>query len=101
MINNNDIMKKLRIALHLKDTDVISILKLAEFEVSPSELSAIFRNEDHPNYRACGDQLLRRFLDGLIIRNRGALAPKKKETPKPSPEMWKKTDESWERKKKS
>ena len=72
-------MKKLRIALHLRDTDIMEILKLAEFEVSPSELSAIFRKEDQENYRPCGDQLLRRFLDGLIIRNRGELAPKKSE----------------------
>ena len=78
MINNNDIMKKLRVALKLRDSDIIEILKLAEFEVSESELSAIFRREEHSNYRECGDQLLRRFLDGLIIRNRG----KKEENPK-------------------
>jgi uncharacterized protein YehS (DUF1456 family) len=73
MISNNDIMKKLRVALKLKDTDIIDILKLAEFETTPSQLSAIFRKEDHPNYVACGDQILRRFLDGLIIRNRGKM----------------------------
>ena len=73
MINNNDIMKKLRVALKLKDTDIIDILKLAEFETTPSELSAIFRKEDHQNYMPCGDQILRRFLDGLIIRNRGKM----------------------------
>ncbi len=73
MLTNNDIMKKLRVALTLKDTDIIDILKLAEFEATPSELSAIFRKEDHPNYMACGDQLLRRFLDGLIIHNRGKM----------------------------
>jgi uncharacterized protein YehS (DUF1456 family) len=73
MINNNDIMKKLRVALKLKDTDIIDILKLAEFETTPIELSAIFRKEDHPNYMPCGDQILRRFLDGLIIRNRGKM----------------------------
>ena len=66
-------MKKLRVALMLKDTDIIDILKLADFEMTPSELSAIFRREDHPNYMACGDQILRRFLDGLIIRNRGKM----------------------------
>jgi len=73
MLNNNDIMKKLRVALKLRDTDIIDILKLAEFETTPSELSAIFRKEDHDNYMPCGDQLLRRFLDGLIIRNRGKM----------------------------
>jgi len=81
MINNNDIMKKLRVALKLKDTDIIDILKLAEFETTPTELSAIFRKEDHVNYMPCGDQILRRFLDGLIIRNRG----KMEKVPKPAP----------------
>lgn len=75
MITNNDIMKKLRIALHYKDTDIIEVLKLAEFDISETELSAIFRREDHPKYMPCGDQLLRRFLDGLIIKNRGKREP--------------------------
>ena len=76
MLNNNDIMKKLRVALKLRDTDIIEILKLAEFETTPTELSAFFRKEDHPNYKQCGDQIVRRFLDGLIIRNRGKMPPK-------------------------
>lgn len=71
MLNNNDIMKKLRIALSLRDDDIIAILKLAEFDITPTELSAIFRKEGHPHYVPCGDQILRRFLDGLIVRNRG------------------------------
>lgn len=71
MLNNNQILWKIRIALKLKDTDIIEILKLADFEISKSELSALFRREDHENYKECGDQILRRFLDGLIIHNRG------------------------------
>ena len=70
-MTNNDILKKLRIALNLKDTDIIDILKLADFDISKSELSALFRSEDQRNYKECGDQILRRFLNGLIIRNRG------------------------------
>ena len=70
-MTNNDIFKKLRIALSLKDFEIINILKLAEFKMSKAELSAIFRKEDHPNYRECGDQVLRNFLNGLIIKNRG------------------------------
>lgn len=71
MIGNNDILWKLRIALKLKDTDIIEILKLADFEITKTELSALFRKKGHENYKQCGDQILRRFLDGLIIRNRG------------------------------
>jgi len=71
MLTNNDILKKLRVALSFKDTDIIECLDLVEFKITKSELSAIFRNIDHPNYKECGDQLLRNFLNGLIIKNRG------------------------------
>jgi uncharacterized protein YehS (DUF1456 family) len=71
MLTNNDILKKLRVALSFKDTDIIECLELVEFKVSKSELAALFRNIDHPNYKECGDQLLRNFLNGLIIKNRG------------------------------
>ena len=70
-MTNNDILKKLRIALSLKDHEIIEILKLADFDLSKSELSAIYRREDHPNYVPCGDQILRKFLNGLIIKHRG------------------------------
>ncbi len=69
-ISNNDILRKLRIALELKDTDIIAILKLAGFNLSKSELSALFRAPDHRNYQECGDQLLRNFVRGLGVRNR-------------------------------
>jgi uncharacterized protein YehS (DUF1456 family) len=88
-LTNNDIMKKLRVALQLRDTDIIEILKLVNFTVSKSELAAIFRNEDHPNYVACGDQLLRNFLNGLVIYKRGPKADgggnEKKENNTPEP----------------
>jgi uncharacterized protein YehS (DUF1456 family) len=77
MLTNNDILKKLRVALSLRDEDIIEILKLADFEVTKSELTALFRKEDHPNYKPCGDQLLRNFLNGLVTYKRGPM-PKKK-----------------------
>ncbi|GAA5194477.1 DUF1456 family protein [Ferrimonas gelatinilytica] len=64
-LSNNEILRKLRIALTLKDDDIIAILKLAGFRISKSELSALFRSPDHRNYQACGDQLLRNFVRGL------------------------------------
>lgn len=67
-MNNNDIFKKLRIAFDMKDTDIIDTLQLADFKITKSELSALFRNKDHRNYKLCGDQLLRNFLEGLITR---------------------------------
>ena len=69
-LTNNVILKKLRIALQLKDDDILSILKSGLFEISKSELSAIFRKEGQRNYKECKDQLLRKFLKGLTIKHR-------------------------------
>ncbi|TJZ63196.1 DUF1456 family protein [Sphingobacterium olei] len=70
-MSNNDIMKKLRVALKFTDDDIVEVLALVDFRVTKTELSAIFRKEDHPNFKPCGDQLLRNFLNGLIIYKRG------------------------------
>jgi uncharacterized protein YehS (DUF1456 family) len=83
-MTNNDILKKLRVALKLKDFEILEILKLSNFEMSKAELSALFRKEDHPNYQECGDQVLRKFLNGLITKNRGP-RPEKKESKSAKP----------------
>ena len=70
-LTNNDIFKKLRVAHKLRDEEIVEICKLVDFNVSKSELGAIFRGENHKNYMNCGDQMLRNFLNGLIIHLRG------------------------------
>ena len=70
-MTNNDILKKLRVALQLRNDEIVNILKLVDFKVTETELSALFRSEDHPKFKRCGDQFLRNFLNGLIIHKRG------------------------------
>ena len=70
-MTNNIVLKKLRVALELKEEDMHAILNAADFPVSKPELSALFRKAGHNNYRPCGDQLLRNFLRGLTTRVRG------------------------------
>jgi uncharacterized protein YehS (DUF1456 family) len=69
-LGNNDILRSVRIALELKDEDIIAIMALAGVELSKPELTALFRKRGHPNYRACGDQFLRNFLVGLTAKYR-------------------------------
>jgi len=78
-LTNNDILKKIRVALKLRDDDIQEILSLVGFKISKSELGAFFRKEDHPKYMELQDQILRNFLNGLIIYKRGM--EKKKEVP--------------------
>lgn len=71
-INNNVVLKKLRVAFELKDVDLHAIFDDAGFAVSKPELTAFFRAPEHSNYRVCGDQMLRNFLKGLTLRVRKA-----------------------------
>lgn len=71
-ISNNLVLKKLRVAFELKDADMHAIFDAAGFPVTKPELSALFRQRDHRNFRPCGDQLLRNFLKGLTLRVRAA-----------------------------
>lgn len=78
-LSNNDIFKKLRVALKLRDDDIVDICKLVDFNVSKAELGAIFRKEGHEKYMECGDQILRNFLNGLVIHLRGPMPDKRTE----------------------
>ena len=70
-LTNNLVLKKLRVAFEMKDADMHQAFEAAGFPISKPELSALFRQPDHRNFRACGDQLLRNFLKGLTLRVRG------------------------------
>jgi uncharacterized protein YehS (DUF1456 family) len=64
-INNNIILRKLKIALDLQADDILRILAISGLEISSHELSAFFRKPDHKHFRKCKDQILRNFVDGI------------------------------------
>lgn len=67
-IDNNVVLKQLRIALSLRSDDVHAILKAGGSAMSVSEAGALFRKPDARNFRQCGDQVLRQFIAGLVKR---------------------------------
>ncbi|NVN98562.1 MAG: DUF1456 family protein [Geobacteraceae bacterium] len=69
-LTNNDILKKLRIALDLKEDDLAETLKLADIVISKQEISALFRKQGNKHYRECNDQLLGGFIKGLGLRGK-------------------------------
>jgi len=71
VLTNNAVLKKLRIALDLKEDDLIGILKLAGITLSKHELTAMFRKHGHKHYKDCSDKFLMDFLKGLAIRIKG------------------------------
>ena len=64
-LNNNIILRKLKIALDLKADDILDLFALTDVKLSKHELSAFFRKPNHNSYRPCMDQYLRNFLTAL------------------------------------
>lgn len=69
-LDNNQIFRKLKIALSLKDTDVVEIMNLAEYRISKHEVNAFLRAPKQRQYREMLDQALRNFIKGLQIKYR-------------------------------
>jgi uncharacterized protein YehS (DUF1456 family) len=67
-LNNNIVFRKLKIALNLKDDNILEILALADMRISKHELSAFFRNPDQEQFRPCKDQILRNFIHGMQVK---------------------------------
>ena len=67
-LSNNEILKKLRIALELKEDDVLAVFKNVDFVVTKAELGSFFRKEGHRNYRKCPEQVLKKFIKGLSTK---------------------------------
>ena len=69
-LNNNQILRKLKIALSMKEEDMLEIFALRGFRISKHEVSAFFRNPSQHQYRDCKDQVMRNFLMGLQMKYR-------------------------------
>ncbi len=67
----NDILRRLRYALDIKDLTMIKIFKLSEYEITRSDLIDLLKKDEDEGYVECSGEVMERFLDGLIIHKRG------------------------------
>lgn len=64
-LSTNEVLKKLRIALSMRDEEMLAIFGKAEFVVTKAELGSFFRKEGQRNFSKCPEQVLRKFIHGL------------------------------------
>lgn len=91
MMDNNDILIRLRYALEIKNKEMAEIFKLGGVEVSVPDVILILTKSDEDeeesgNQIKCNNSMLDSFLNGLIIYKRGKQEPKpgQPDTPEPS-----------------
>ncbi len=66
-LTNNVILKKVRIALELEARDLDNAFMLADYELSPHEISSLFRKPGTKHYIECSDEVFERFFNGLSL----------------------------------
>jgi uncharacterized protein YehS (DUF1456 family) len=79
-MTNNDIIKRIRYTFDYSDQTMIDLFKLGGAEVTREQVSNWLKKEEDTDYTNLVDKMLSTFLNGLIIKNRGA---KDGETPIP------------------
>lgn len=67
-VNNNLVLKQLRIALALRSDEIYTLMVAGGGKVGKTEVGAFFRSPEARNYRRCGDQAVRWFLSGLAAQ---------------------------------
>ena len=70
-MTNNDVLRRLRYILNIKDTKIIKILALVNYQVPLPRVVSWLKKEEDEDFTQCTDKDLSAFLDGLIIEKRG------------------------------
>ena len=64
-LTNNLILKKVRVAMELKEAELVILFALGEVTLTKRQIGSLFRKEGGKNFKECSDELLMAFLDGL------------------------------------
>jgi uncharacterized protein YehS (DUF1456 family) len=64
-LTNNLILKKVRVAMELKETELVILFALGEVSITKRQIGSLFRKEGGKNFKVCSDELLDAFLEGL------------------------------------
>jgi len=68
---NNDILRRICTIFDFNEEKILSIFKLGQCDISPKQLTDLFKEKDDSAYKELLDVELASFLNGLIIEKRG------------------------------
>lgn len=71
-MDSNELNRRVRYALSLDDADVVDIMRMSVYKPNAEQVASWRLKEGEPGFIACPPDAAHTFLDGLIIRNRGA-----------------------------
>lgn len=82
-MTNNDILRRIRYTFDLKDSTMVEIFSLADFNATEEQVSAWLKKDEDVTFLELKDQELAGFLNGFINFKRG-----KRDGEQPKPEKY-------------
>ena len=70
-MNNNDVLRQLRYALRMPDSEMVAILAQAGQDMTEENARSMLGREGEEGTVICLDSLMAAFLDSLILKKRG------------------------------
>lgn len=68
---NNDVIRSIRYMLNISEFKLVEIVQLGGGEVTQARMNAYIKKEDEPGFEECPQNVMARFLNGLIYFKRG------------------------------
>ena len=68
---NNDVLRSVRYTLKMSEFQLVDIVKLGGGEVTQQKMNAYIKRDDEPGFEPCPQNVMGRFLNGLIYHLRG------------------------------
>lgn len=68
---NNDVIRSIRYMLNISEFKLVEIVQLGGGEVTQAKMNAYIKKDDEPGFEECPQNVMARFLNGLIYFKRG------------------------------
>lgn len=68
---NNDVIRSVRFMLSISEFKLVEIVELGGGEVTQAKMNAYLKRDDEPGFEECPQNVMSRFLNGLIYFRRG------------------------------
>lgn len=68
---NNDVIRSIRFMLNVSEFKLVEIVELGGGEATQAKMNAYLKKDDEPGFEECPQDVMGRFLIGLIYYRRG------------------------------
>jgi uncharacterized protein YehS (DUF1456 family) len=71
-MSHNDVLRSIRYLMKIPDAKLAEIIRLGGLDIGRADIVAFLKKEDEDGYKECSQEVMARFLNGLVLFKRGS-----------------------------